>query len=115
MPWNETTRREYARCGRRYASDLTEREWALVAPFLPAPKKIGRPRTTELRDVLDASSDVLNTEVSYRERTPDQFNIRNPESSKLMTQTGWRPTVSLQQGLTDLKEYFEGQEAVLHG
>jgi len=54
MPWNETTRRDYARHGRRYASDLTDREWALVAPFLPARKKIGRPRTTKLRDVLDA-------------------------------------------------------------
>ncbi len=54
MPWNKTTRREYARSGRRYASDLTDREWALVAPFLPARKKIGRPRTTELRDVYDA-------------------------------------------------------------
>ncbi len=54
MPWNKTTRREYARHGRRYASDLTDREWALVAPFLPARKKIGRPRTTDLRDVYDA-------------------------------------------------------------
>ncbi len=54
MPWDETTRRDYARHGRRYASDLTDREWALVAPFLPARKKIGRPRTTELRDALDA-------------------------------------------------------------
>ncbi len=54
MPWNKTTRREYARHGRRYASDLTDREWALVAPFMPARKKIGRPRTTELRDVYDA-------------------------------------------------------------
>ena len=54
MPWNKSTRREYARHGRRYASDLTDREWALVAPFLPARKKIGRPRTTELRDVYDA-------------------------------------------------------------
>ncbi len=44
MPWNKTTRREYARHGRRYASDLTDREWALVAPFLPGPKKIGRKR-----------------------------------------------------------------------
>jgi hypothetical protein len=54
MPWNETTSREYARSGRRYASDLIDREWALVAPFLPARKKIGRPRATELRDVYDA-------------------------------------------------------------
>jgi transposase len=54
MPWNETTRREYARPGRRYASDLTDREWALVAPLLPGRKKIGRPRTTDLRDALEA-------------------------------------------------------------
>ncbi len=54
MPWTETTRRDHERRGLRYASDATDREWALVAPFLPAPKRIGRPRTTRLRDVLDA-------------------------------------------------------------
>ena len=54
MAWTETTRREYERRGRRYASDLTDQEWALVAPFLPAAKRIGRSRTTVLRDVLDA-------------------------------------------------------------
>lgn len=54
MPWTETTRRDYERRGRRYSSDATDREWALIAPFLPAPKRIGRPRTTDLRDVLDA-------------------------------------------------------------
>ena len=61
MPWNETTRREYARHGRRYASDLTEREQALVGSFLPARKKIRRPRTTELRDVLDAIFYIAST------------------------------------------------------
>lgn len=54
MPWTETTRRDHERRGLRYASDATDREWALVAPFLPAPKRVGRPRTTHLRDVLDA-------------------------------------------------------------
>ena len=54
MPWTETTRREYERRGRRYASDMTEEEWALVAPFMPARKHTGRPRTTALRDVCDA-------------------------------------------------------------
>ena len=28
-------------------------EWALIAPFLPAPKRVGRPRTTDLRDVFN--------------------------------------------------------------
>jgi len=54
MPWTETTRREYERRGRRYASDMTDEEWALIAPLMPARKRTGRPRTTELRDVADA-------------------------------------------------------------
>ncbi len=54
MPWTETTRRDYERRGRRYASDMTDDEWALIAPFMPARKRTGRPRTTALRDVCDA-------------------------------------------------------------
>lgn len=52
--WTEITRNDYERrCG-RYASDMTDREWALLAPFMPARKRNGRPRTTDLRDVMDA-------------------------------------------------------------
>ena len=54
MPWTKITRPHYVRRGRRYASDSTDAEWELVAGFLPPPKRTGRPRTTELRDVLDA-------------------------------------------------------------
>jgi transposase len=54
MPWTETARREYDRRAQRYASDLTDREWALIAPFMPPPRRIGRPRTTDLREALNA-------------------------------------------------------------
>ncbi len=54
MPWTDITRLQYVRHGRRYASDITNAEWALVEPFMPGRKKTGRPRTTELRDVWDA-------------------------------------------------------------
>ena len=52
--WTEITRGDYVRRDGRYASDMTDREWALVAPFMPARKRNGRPRTTALRDVMDA-------------------------------------------------------------
>ncbi len=52
--WTEITRSDYERRGGRYASDMTDREWALLAPFMPTRKKNGRPRTTEMRDVMDA-------------------------------------------------------------
>jgi len=52
--WTKITRRDYDRRGGRYASDMTDREWALIEPFMPARKATGRPRTTRLRDVVDA-------------------------------------------------------------
>ena len=54
MPWTETTRPHYVRRGRRYATDCSDAEWALIAPFLPPPRRLGRPRTTQMRDVVDA-------------------------------------------------------------
>src|SRR5262249_2831510 len=52
--WTEITRPKYEREGQRYASDLTDAEWALIAPHMPAAKRLGRPRETELRAVVDA-------------------------------------------------------------
>jgi len=54
MPWTEITRPNYDRRGQRYASDSTDAEWALVAPFMPPCAKVGRPRKTDLRTVWDA-------------------------------------------------------------
>jgi transposase len=54
MPWTKTTRSDYARRCDRYSSDLTHREWLLIEPFLPKPRRIGRPRTTDLREVVNA-------------------------------------------------------------
>jgi len=54
MPWTDITRGEYAREARRYASDLSDAEWALIAPLLPGPKPVGRPRVANLREVVNA-------------------------------------------------------------
>lgn len=54
MPWTEAARREYRRDMPRYASDLTDREWALIERFMPPVNRIGRPRTADLREVMNA-------------------------------------------------------------
>lgn len=54
MAWTETTRRQYVRKSSRYASDLTDREWALIVPFMPEARRLGRPRKTSLREVVNA-------------------------------------------------------------
>jgi len=42
--WTETTQPQYRRDGLRYASDVTDTEWALIESFVRAAKKLGRPR-----------------------------------------------------------------------
>jgi hypothetical protein len=39
--WTEITRRKYEREGQRYASDVTDAEWALIEPHMPAAKPLG--------------------------------------------------------------------------
>jgi hypothetical protein len=54
MAWTELTRRQHDRKGDKYANDMRDAEWALIAPSMPLPKTTGRPRTTCLLDVVDA-------------------------------------------------------------
>ncbi len=66
MPWTETARREYRRDFPRYASDMTDREWALIEPFLPGPRRLGRPRTADLREVMNAILYIASTGCQWR-------------------------------------------------
>lgn len=54
MAWEDIARSEHRREGLRYPSDLTDLEWVVIASLLPGPRPGGRPRTTSLRDVLEA-------------------------------------------------------------
>ena len=53
MPWNEADRVKYAVIRDRYSSDMSEAEFALIAPLLPAPKKRGR-KPTDAQHILNA-------------------------------------------------------------
>src|SRR5271168_4474948 len=51
---------------RFYDTDLTDAAWAWVAPVLPAARTGGRPRTTNLRAVLNAIFYLLRTGCQWR-------------------------------------------------
>ena len=59
--WTPTTRRHHSRTGLRYASDLTDAEWALLEPLLPPPRDHGRPRAWPLREVVNAIFYVMRS------------------------------------------------------
>jgi len=66
MPWTEITRIQYQRSGLRYASDLTDVEWELIARKMPPRRRLGRPRQTDLREVVQAIFYVLSTGCQWR-------------------------------------------------
>jgi len=64
--WTETTRRQYRREDLRYASDMTDAEWALIEPHLPAAKRLGRPRCVPMRGVVEALLYLLRAASPWR-------------------------------------------------
>jgi transposase len=72
MPWTEITREQYRRDKLRYASDMTDAEWALIRRLLPRASRRGRPRKTDLRTVVEAILYILSTGCQWR-ALPQEF------------------------------------------
>jgi putative transposase len=51
---------------RRYPTDLSDGEWAMLEPFLPGPKRHGRPRLHSPREILNAVFYVLKSGCQWR-------------------------------------------------
>lgn len=49
-----------------YPSDLTDEQWARIAPRIPGAKPGGRPRTVEMREVLNAIWYVVRSGCAWR-------------------------------------------------
>jgi putative transposase len=72
MAWTDIARAEHNRDRLRFPSDLTDREWAVVAPLIPAPRPGGRPRTTQMRDVMEAVLFIASSGCAWR-MLPGEF------------------------------------------
>ena len=66
VTWTGIARREHSREGLRYPSDMTDVEWALAAPFVPPARRGGRPRTADMREVLNAMLYVAASGCAWR-------------------------------------------------
>jgi putative transposase len=57
---------------KKYPSDLTDHEWELIEPLIPAAKSGGRPRGTDMREAINAMFYVLRTGCAW-EYLPHDF------------------------------------------
>lgn len=67
-----TRQRKIAKATKRYPSDLTDKEWEMLRPLLPGYATQGRPRHTELREVINALRYVVRSGCSWR-MLPKEF------------------------------------------
>jgi len=52
--WTPATRRQHSRKNLRYETDLTDEEWAIIAPYLPGSPVRGRPHKWSMREIVNA-------------------------------------------------------------
>jgi putative transposase len=86
MAWTEITRAQYRRDHLRYASDVTDAEWRVLSPFLPARRRVGHPRVVDLRAVVNAILYILATGCQWRALSKDF----PPRSTVQYYFYGWR-------------------------
>lgn len=66
VAWTGIARHEHSREGLRYPSDMTDAEWALIMPFVSPAKRGGRPRTTDMREVVNAILYIASGGCAWR-------------------------------------------------
>ncbi len=81
--WTEITRPKYDRVAPRYASDLIDAEWALIAPCTGA-QTVGPPAGTDLRAVLDAILYIARTGCQWHV-LPKDFPHRSPRCKGILS------------------------------
>ena len=64
--WTTENRARYNRTILRYPSDVTEEEWAEIAPLIPPARRGGRKRTVNIRAVFNGLLYVLSTGCQWR-------------------------------------------------
>jgi len=64
--WTRENRRRYDRSRLRYETDLTDEEWAEIAPLIPPAKPGGNKRSVNLREVVNGVMYILGTGCQWR-------------------------------------------------
>ena len=69
--WTRQNRKRYDRSQLRYPSDLTDTEWAHVAPLIPPAKAGGNKRSVDVREVMNGIMYILSTGCQWRAMPKD--------------------------------------------
>lgn len=70
---------------------------------------IGNPHEQTMLELIETITSILKTEVpiDHQDARPDDPRKRCPDISKATTLLGWKPTISIEEGLASTIEYFQ--------
>ncbi len=63
-------------------------------------------RLITLKDLIETSQKILGREVKIEESDPNNISIRNVSNKNAVQMLGWRPEVSIEEGLNRLNEFL---------
>src|SRR5262245_35252743 len=69
--WTDAHRKTHAPCRSRYPSDVSDEEWAMIAPMIPPARTGGRRRRTDMREVFNAIRYVNRSGCQWRQLPKD--------------------------------------------
>jgi len=85
---------------KRYRTDLTDKQWKLLEPIIPPAKEGGRPRTTDLREVINACLYMLRTGCQW-DLLPNDFP---PKSTVYEYYSQWASDGTFDEMVNKLRE-----------
>lgn len=87
--------------GKRYPSDLTEKQWHCISEFIPQAKRGGRPRTTDMQAVVNVIFYIARTGCQW-DSFPKDYGV--PKSTVYEYFSQWRDDGTWEKILTALRE-----------
>ncbi len=94
----------------QYVDDLVEGIWQLLNSDHPGPVNIGNPHEVSIRDLAGLIRDLAGSDspITLVPRPPDDPAVRRPDISLARHVLGWKPQVTLVDGLKLTIEYLRG-------
>jgi UDP-glucuronate decarboxylase len=91
-----------------YVDDLIEGIWRLLGSDLVGPVNLGNPEEVTILELARTVARAAGVEgrIELRPRPVDDPEVRRPDITRAMTELGWKPTVSLEEGAQRTVPWF---------
>ncbi len=94
-----------------YIIDMIEGFYGLMGSSCTEPVNLGNPHEMTILQIAEMIIELTNSKstLKYEELPTNDPQVRNPDITRASSEFGWRPEVSIRDGLIKTVEYFENR------